>query len=183
MPDKKISELNGVSLPLTGTEEIPIVQNGETKKVTSLELGGNSKRIININLPFIRITQSNTVFYWQKTFGVYADFALSTGLTDKNTLFGNISKSLLQVPFDCKIKNISFNSASTTISEIVIGKLSINGSNYSNCYDNLWSGTGFFDENPTMLLNFTKGDFLIPYFKISTTGVAYSQFNITLEEI
>ena len=37
MPDKKISELNGVSLPLTGTEEIPIVQNGETKKVLSSE--------------------------------------------------------------------------------------------------------------------------------------------------
>ena len=35
MADKKISELNLVSLPLTGTEEIPIVQNGETKKVVS----------------------------------------------------------------------------------------------------------------------------------------------------
>ena len=40
MPDKKISELNGVSLPLTGTEEIPIVQNGETKKVLSSEFLG-----------------------------------------------------------------------------------------------------------------------------------------------
>tara|TARA_R110002050_G_scaffold130906_1_gene252652 strand:- start:17 stop:568 length:552 start_codon:yes stop_codon:yes gene_type:complete len=183
MPDKKISELNGVSLPLTGTEEIPIVQNGETKKVTSLELGGNSKRIININLPFIRITQSSTVFYWQRSFGLYTDFILSTGVTDKNNLVGNTSKALLQVPFNCKIKSISFNSSSTTNSEIVIGKLSINGSNYSNCYDNLWSGSGFFDENPTMLVDFTKGDFLIPYFKINTSGVAYSQFNITLEEI
>ena len=35
MADKKISELNVVSLPLSGTEEIPIVQNGETKKVLS----------------------------------------------------------------------------------------------------------------------------------------------------
>jgi hypothetical protein len=41
MPDKKISELNGVSLPLTGTEEIPIVQNGETKKVLSSEFIGS----------------------------------------------------------------------------------------------------------------------------------------------
>ena len=40
MPDKKISELNGVSLPLTGTEEIPIVQGGETKKVLSSEFLG-----------------------------------------------------------------------------------------------------------------------------------------------
>ena len=37
MADKKISELNVVSLPLAGTEEIPIVQNGETKKVLSSE--------------------------------------------------------------------------------------------------------------------------------------------------
>ena len=41
MPDKKISELNGVSLSLTGTEEIPIVQNGETKKVLSSEFIGS----------------------------------------------------------------------------------------------------------------------------------------------
>lgn len=37
MADKKISELNVVSLPLSGAEEIPIVQNGETKKVLSSE--------------------------------------------------------------------------------------------------------------------------------------------------
>ncbi len=41
MPDKKISELNSVSLPLTGTEEIPIVQGGETKKVLSSEFLGS----------------------------------------------------------------------------------------------------------------------------------------------
>ena len=33
MANKKISELNSVSLPLVGTEEIPIVQSGETKKI------------------------------------------------------------------------------------------------------------------------------------------------------
>ena len=42
MADKKISELNVVSLPLSGTEEIPIVQNGETKKVNSNELLNNN---------------------------------------------------------------------------------------------------------------------------------------------
>ena len=35
MADKKITELNSVNLPLTGSEELPIVQNGETKKVVS----------------------------------------------------------------------------------------------------------------------------------------------------
>lgn len=141
------------------------------------------KRIININFPFIRITQSNTVFYWQRTFGVYPDFTLSTGKTDKNTLVGSASKSLLQVPFDCKIKNISFLSSASINNELVIGKTDNNVANYSNVYENTWGGAGFFDDNPIMLVNFTKGDFLIPYFKINTSGVAYSQFNITLEEL
>tara|TARA_R110000851_G_scaffold75456_1_gene166340 strand:- start:20121 stop:20693 length:573 start_codon:yes stop_codon:yes gene_type:complete len=34
MEDKKISQLTASTLPLTGTEEIAIVQGGETKKVT-----------------------------------------------------------------------------------------------------------------------------------------------------
>ena len=37
MADKKITELNSVNLPLTGSEELPIVQNGETKKVNASE--------------------------------------------------------------------------------------------------------------------------------------------------
>ncbi len=40
MADKKITELNSVNLPLTGIEEIPIVQNGETKKVEVSNIGG-----------------------------------------------------------------------------------------------------------------------------------------------
>jgi hypothetical protein len=34
MADKKISQLTGVTTPLAGTEEIPVVQSGSTKKVT-----------------------------------------------------------------------------------------------------------------------------------------------------
>ena len=41
MADKKISELNNATLPLGGTEEVPIVQNGETKKVFSRYLIAN----------------------------------------------------------------------------------------------------------------------------------------------
>jgi len=39
MADKKITELNSVNLPLTGSEEIPIVQDGETKKVEVSNIG------------------------------------------------------------------------------------------------------------------------------------------------
>jgi hypothetical protein len=38
MADKKISQLTAATLPLTGTEEIAIVQGGETKKVTKSNL-------------------------------------------------------------------------------------------------------------------------------------------------
>lgn len=38
MADKKISELNSITTPLDGTEEIPIVQSGETKKGTINDL-------------------------------------------------------------------------------------------------------------------------------------------------
>ena len=44
MADKKITELNSVNLPLTGSEELPIVQNGETKKVIVSDLGGGHKK-------------------------------------------------------------------------------------------------------------------------------------------
>lgn len=40
MADKKISLLDPASLPLTGTEVIPIVQGGETKKVAISQLSG-----------------------------------------------------------------------------------------------------------------------------------------------
>jgi hypothetical protein len=35
MADKKISQLTGATTPLAGTEELPLVQGGATKKVTS----------------------------------------------------------------------------------------------------------------------------------------------------
>lgn len=38
MADKKISQLTAASLPLTGTEVLPIVQNGSTVKVTNNDL-------------------------------------------------------------------------------------------------------------------------------------------------
>lgn len=42
MADKKISGLNPATLPLAGTELVPIVQGGETKKVSVSEISGNN---------------------------------------------------------------------------------------------------------------------------------------------
>ena len=181
--DKKITELNSVSLPLSGAEEIPIVQNGETKKVSASDIGGNTKRTINVSLPFFRIAgQNDGLFYWQKSFGVYADFTLSTGKSDKNTLVGNSTKALINVPFNCKISYIFYNAGGGVGNELVIGKVNASNSNYANCYEKSFNSS-FFDDNPTMIINFTKGDFLIPYFKINTGAVPYSQLTLILEEI
>lgn len=56
MADKKISELNSANLPLTGSEELVLVQGGETKKVPVSEVGGGGslKKIV------YSITQSGT---------------------------------------------------------------------------------------------------------------------------
>jgi len=44
MANKKITELTSATLPLAGTEEIAIVQGGETKKVAASEFGGSSEQ-------------------------------------------------------------------------------------------------------------------------------------------
>lgn len=44
MADKKISQLTAATTPLTGTEELPIVQSGETRRVTSDNLTVKSLR-------------------------------------------------------------------------------------------------------------------------------------------
>ena len=38
MADKKISQLSNASTPLTGTETLPVVQNGSTVKTTVADL-------------------------------------------------------------------------------------------------------------------------------------------------
>lgn len=43
MADKKISQLNPVTLPLAGTEELAIVQSGETKKIAASDIGGGGE--------------------------------------------------------------------------------------------------------------------------------------------
>lgn len=53
MADVKISELNGATTPLSGTEVVPLVQNGETKKVAVSEIGGGANPtsgVVPVNL-------------------------------------------------------------------------------------------------------------------------------------
>lgn len=49
MADKKISALTGATTPLAGTEVLPIVQGGNTKKVTVAELTTTIKELVELN--------------------------------------------------------------------------------------------------------------------------------------
>ena len=88
MADKKISELNVVSLPLSGTEEIPIVQNGETKKVNSSEFLSDNDSL----------TQSVSGTF-NINFNAYSNWEL--------TLTGNTSLTFTNEPIADKEKTIT----------------------------------------------------------------------------
>jgi hypothetical protein len=58
MANKKISELTSVTLPLAGTEELAIVQGGETKKVAASDLGGGGSSLGTDDHIFVFTNQS-----------------------------------------------------------------------------------------------------------------------------
>jgi hypothetical protein len=61
MADKKISQLTGVTTPLAGTEEIPVVQSSSTKKVTVDNLtAGRAVTAAQLDVDNIRL-DANTV--------------------------------------------------------------------------------------------------------------------------
>jgi len=67
MANIKISELPSATTPLSGTEEVPIVQNGETVKVATNQIGGSSAtptldQVLtagNTSLNYIHFTDAN----------------------------------------------------------------------------------------------------------------------------
>ena len=109
MANKKISELTSVTLPLAGTEEIAIVQSGETKKVAVSELGGASLRTDKYLFFLQHIANASTSWYsFRNNFGqsIYTT-NLITGLYDGTT----------NVVTDCKVwsQSVLFNQKVTKI--------------------------------------------------------------------
>lgn len=99
MANKKISELTSVTLPLAGTEEIAIVQSGETKKITAnnlkldklsndistytpatTPLSGTEKALIHDGIDFKEVAISD----------VRGDFIPLSGTTVGNPVTGDI---------------------------------------------------------------------------------------------
>ena len=108
MANKKISELTSVTLPLSGSEEIAIVQGGETKKVAVSEFGGSLRK--DKYLFFSQhITSASTDWYsFRNNNGVSIyTTALITGLYDGTT----------NIITDCKVwsQSVLFNQKVTKI--------------------------------------------------------------------
>ena len=72
MANKKITELTSATLPLAGTEELAIVQAGETKKVAVSEFGGGA----SLNTESVTITN-----YWNhsSSFNYFSSRATNAG--------------------------------------------------------------------------------------------------------
>ena len=134
MADKKITELNSVNLPLTGSEEIPIVQDGETKKVAVSEVGGESdKGYKELTFSFIGNGTGNPTFIELKndfgvTFTTVRDDAGTYTITTSSDIFNeeekeavflssNVTTGLLKAyPDDTNIvivENIDINNGDT----------------------------------------------------------------------
>ena len=58
MANKKISQLTSATTPLTGTEELAIVQNGITKKVAASQLGSGGLDIETYQIFITSLTAS-----------------------------------------------------------------------------------------------------------------------------
>ena len=74
MPDSKISELPAATLPLTGTEQLPIVQNSETRRAPASAVGGRASP------PFSAINSNGIKYVGNRNgYGSLGAQALSVG--------------------------------------------------------------------------------------------------------
>lgn len=122
MANKKISELTSATLPLAGTEEVAIVQGGETKKVAASEFsGGGGTSLRSQTYPFvvtsatsfsaqtswwnIRYDVANSIFNPLWTIGNYNPI---TGVT--NTKIGRRT-----IMYNQKVKEIALSYSTVSV--------------------------------------------------------------------
>lgn len=116
MADKKISEFNSATLPLAGTEQIPIVQSGETKKIDVSDLGGSSLKSDFLEIsPQIGFTITNGN-WWGTANNFYTKYgvrigSLGSGVVDTNAFADHIENFAYStlVPYKCKVVSVLFN--------------------------------------------------------------------------
>jgi hypothetical protein len=118
MADLKISQLTNASLPLTGAEQVPLVQSGVTKKATVADFRSGG---------VLQVVSANYSTATTSTSSAYADTGLTASITPKYST----SKILVLVNQAGVLKkgiSTSFNSVniqllrdSTTIAAIALG--------------------------------------------------------------
>lgn len=115
MADNKISLLNPATLPLLGTEKIPLVQDGETRNVDASELKSVLKFRITQNLASATLINVNTWRGWNKNTSNMitsdANTSYGTGATptkigtwygDSNVIFLKDLKRLTKLTFHAR---------------------------------------------------------------------------------
>lgn len=96
MANKKISQLTGASTPLTGTEELAIVQGGQTLKATAqdiADLGGASYKVYTAEVAMS--DGSATVF--ENTLGATITWTATSGQISTGTVGGLIGQNNVYV--------------------------------------------------------------------------------------
>ena len=120
MANKKISELTSANLPLAGTEELAIVQGGETKKVAASDLSGGGGKKTHLmlfavpsvttlpasqkNLHQSRISNLGTVF---SNLGLtFGNGITETGGVISGNYISNVCAKHITPNFKSQVKNI-----------------------------------------------------------------------------
>lgn len=146
MAEKKISQLINATTPLTGTEEVPLVQNGVTKKVLVSEFGGStawgditgtlsSQTDLNtaLNAKEPTITSGTTAQYYRgdKTFQTLDKNAVGLGNVDNTSDLSKPISTATQTALDTKQATLVSGTSIKTIngnSVLGSGNLTIGGS-------------------------------------------------------
>lgn len=106
MANKKISQLTGASTPLTGTEELAIVQGGQTLKATAqdiADLGGASYKVYTA-----KVQMANgiaTVF--ENTLGATITWTATSGQISTGTVGGLIGQNNVYVQVTSRVSTSS----------------------------------------------------------------------------
>jgi hypothetical protein len=123
------ASLTPATTPLAGTEEIAIVQDGETKRVAVSNVGGGggSKKSFTIEIPVSQTVAASTSWYVRNTitqniFNATFTTTLAVPTNDFADLLAQRPRNI--VPFDCKIKSVQMvghtNSPATDIRVVIL---------------------------------------------------------------
>ena len=158
MADKKISALTSASLPLAGTEVLPIVQSGATVKVavTGLRLAGTPVQVVTANYSTATSTTSTS---WT-----------STGLTASITPTSSSNKILVLVSLP-----VDTDSLGTYAARYSLFRGTVAGTNLGNATVGFGNFVSFQNAAPNIAM-YISASFCINYYDspATTSAQAYT---------